>query len=65
MHLCVCFFVLLFVCTSADGTAIPAAVTKLSEDALKKKVTGNYKFAMTIRLYSVSRLDLPKQEEAQ
>lgn len=53
MHLCVCFFVLLFVCTSADGTASPAAITKFSEDVLKKKVTGNYKFAMTVRLCSV------------
>jgi hypothetical protein len=40
------FFVLLFVCTSADGTASPAAITKFNEDVLKKKVTGNYKFAV-------------------
>jgi hypothetical protein len=37
-------FVLLFVCTSVDGTSNYAAVTERSEDELKKKLAGNYNF---------------------
>ena len=37
-------FVLLFVCTSVDGTSNYAAVTERSEDEFKKKLAGNYNF---------------------
>jgi hypothetical protein len=52
---CVSFyflFVLLFVCTSTDGTVNSPAITKRSEDELKKKLAGNYKFSMAITKYT-------------
>jgi len=41
-------FVLLFVCTSTDGTANSAAISQRREDELKKKLSGNYKLSITI-----------------
>ena len=43
-----CLFVLLFVCTSADGTANSATISQRREDELKKKLAGNYKLSVTI-----------------
>jgi hypothetical protein len=43
-----CLSVLLFVCTSTDGTANLAAISQRREDDLKKKLAGNYKLSMTV-----------------
>lgn len=43
---------LLFVCTSTDGTVNSAATTKRSEDELRKKLAGNYKFSMAVTKYT-------------
>jgi len=43
-----CLFVLLFVCTSTDGTANSAFISQRREDELKKKLAGNCKLSITI-----------------
>jgi hypothetical protein len=47
-----CLFVLLFVCTSTDGTANLAAISQRREDEMKKKLAGNYKLSVTVTKYS-------------